>query len=208
LEPGNAFTESNLANVYKELGNIYEAEGDGEEALSARKRAADLYARALQTDDRRHEVQMIWLNFGGIFIDAGYYDHATHYLTNFLKAYPLDPRGNYWMGFCLVELGEYEKAIPFLEQAVRGKPTVEAWSILALSYGNAGQIEKAIDGYSRILAATPDSSGIHYQLGLLYRRVGEARKALSHLNRALSLEPDGEHSVHIRRLLGSNGGGS
>jgi tetratricopeptide (TPR) repeat protein len=202
LEPKNAFTESNLGNVYKELGNVYEAEGREEDALAARKQAVEVYRRALQTLDRRHEVQIIWLNFGGVFIDAGYYDQATYYLSEFLGAYPDDPRGNYWMGFCLSEEGEYASAIPYLEKAVAGKPTVEAWSQLALSYGNSGQLKKGIEGYTRILRVKPDSSEIHYQLGLLYRKAGESSKAASHLDRALRLEPRGEHAERIRRMLG------
>ena len=202
LEPGNAFTESNIGNVYKELGNVYEAEGDEEQALDSRKQAVEWYRRALQTTDQRHEVRLIWLNFGGVFIDAGYYDQATHYLGEFLASYPDDPRGNYWMGYCLSERGDYDEAVTYLEKAVVKKPTIEAWSQLALSYGRSGQLSKGIDGYRRILTVAPDSSETHYQLGLLYRKAGDTGKALSHLNRALSLDPNGVHSTHIKRLLG------
>jgi len=203
LEPDNAFTESNIGNVYKELGNVYEAGGDEEAALDARNQAVEIFQHALQTDDRRDEVQIFWLNFGGVFIDAGYYDHAIYYLREFLETFPDDPRGNYWMGFCLAELGDYQSAIPHLETAVRVRPTVDAWSKLALSYGNSGQLKKAIDGFSRILSVAPNSSETHYQIGLLYRRAGEDKRALDHLNRALSLDPGGERSGHIRRLLGN-----
>jgi tetratricopeptide (TPR) repeat protein len=201
LEPGNAFTMSNIGNVYKELANVYEAEGDEEGALAARKQAVELYHQALQTEDRRHEVQLIWLNLGGIFIDAGYFGQAIDYLDEFLKAYPQDPRGNYWMGYSLAETGEFQKAVPFLEKAVRAKPTVDAWSQLALSYGYSGQLKKGIDGYTKILSVVPNSIEAHYQIGLLYRKAGNTEMALKHLNRALVLNPDGEHSEHIRSIL-------
>jgi tetratricopeptide (TPR) repeat protein len=118
-----------------------------------------------------------------------------------LKAYPDDPRGNYWMGFCLAEQGHYGEAVPYLEKAVRIRPTLEAWSQLALSYGNSGQLKKGIEGYSRILRVAPNSSETHYQLGLLYKRAGNDRKALDHWTRALSLDPDGEYSEQIQSLV-------
>jgi tetratricopeptide (TPR) repeat protein len=206
LEPDNPFTKSNLANAYKELGNIYEDEGDAKRALEMRKQAVELYKRALETEDRRKEVQAIWLGYGGVFIDAGYHDQAIDYLAEYLKAFPDDSRGNYWMGYCLGEERKYQEALPYLEQAVRGKPTIDAWSRLAWSYGKSGQLKKGIDGYTRILSVAPNSSEAHYQIGLLYRKAGNTEKVLDHLNRALALDPDGEHSRHIRSILAENGG--
>lgn len=208
LESENSFaTESNIANVHKELGNIYEAKGRKDEALTVRKRAVELYHHALQTNDRRLEVQIIWMNLGGVFIDAGYYAQATYYLGEFLKAYPDDPRGNYWMGFCLAETKKYEEAVPYLEKAVQARPTLDAWSKLALSYGNSGQLQKGIDGYVRILSAVPDSSEAHFQIGILYEKSGNRQKALEHLNRVLTLEPESKNSEQIRSMLEQGVGG-
>jgi tetratricopeptide (TPR) repeat protein len=201
LEPEDPFTQGNLANAYKELGNVYEAEGEFEKALEARQQAVKLYAAALDTQDRRQLVQAIWLGYGGVFIDAGYYDQAIGYLAQYLKAYPDNPTGNYWMGFCHAEIQSYDKAIYYLEKAVRGRPTAESWGKLAFSYDKVGRFDKALKSYQAALRLQPNSSEVHYQVGILYRRLGDEAKARTHLNQALKLDPMAERSVSIKRLL-------
>ena len=206
LEPENPFTQGNLANAYKELGNIYEAEENPDKALEARKQAVEIYSKALDTKDRRHLVQAIWLGYGGVFIDAGYYDQAINYLRQYLIAYPENPTGNYWMGFCLAETGSYENAIFHLEKAVRGRPGAESWGKLAYSYQKVGELEKAVKSYQAALRVQPNSTEVHYQLGVLYKQLGDEARARTHLTQALNLDPAGERSVSIKRLLEDNYG--
>jgi tetratricopeptide (TPR) repeat protein len=201
LEPDNPFTLSNIGNAYKELGLIYDEEARVGAALEARLRAVELYQEALEKPDRRPLVQAIWLGYGGVFIDAGLFDQALLYLGNFLRAFPHDPNGNYWMGFCYFQLRDYESAIRYLEKAAQAQPRREVWELLATSYERRSNFIEAIETYLRGLTQSPNSSELHYKLGLLYKRTGESRKAMDHLRVALGLNPKGTFAREIRRIL-------
>lgn len=54
---------------------------------------------------------------------------------------------------------------------------------------NAGRLEEARGAYQRAIAATPDSSVLYRELGIVERRRGDAAGALEQFNRAVALDP-------------------
>lgn len=54
---------------------------------------------------------------------------------------------------------------------------------------NAGRLEEARAAYQRAIAATPDSSVLYRELGIVERRLGNAAGALEQFNRAVALDP-------------------
>ena len=76
-----------------------------------------------------------------------------------------------------MEKKENEKAIPYLEQAVRLQPDLsEANSLLGTAYLRMGQYAKAIATLQK--AASSDHYGnVHYQLAVAYRKLGQPDKA-------------------------------
>ena len=93
---------------------------------------------------------------------------------------------------CLFEqLGEFDRAEPLLEHALR----VDAVSLQAsLSLGNlrrlSGRLDDASALYRTVIAAAPDEPGAHYNLGLLLLEQGDVDGALAELEWACRLAPD------------------
>jgi tetratricopeptide (TPR) repeat protein len=54
---------------------------------------------------------------------------------------------------------------------------------------NSGRLEEARAAYQRAIAATPDSSVLYRELGIVERRLGNAAGALEQFNRAVALDP-------------------
>jgi tetratricopeptide (TPR) repeat protein len=65
-----------------------------------------------------------------------------------------------------------------------------------------GRLEEARLAYGRALAASPDSTFLHRELGLVERKLGANPSALEHFRRAIALDPDDAASlVQIGELL-------
>ena len=80
---------------------------------------------------------------------------------------------NYWLGFTLLGLEKAEDAVPYLERAVRGDPTVlQPQRDLARAYLRVGQVEKAIPHLKTALPLDDDGT-LYYQLAQAYRKAGQ-----------------------------------
>ncbi len=201
LDPSSPSPVLMLAQCYKELALLADARGRPDEAFSLRSRAIQDFLRVLKKEKRNKLFQAAWLPLGGVFIDAGYYDHAIVHLGQFLKFYPTHPRGQYLKGLCHFKLGQFRKAIPHLEQVCRLRPKAEYWSLLARSYEELNENRKAIGIYLRAAQQMPTSAEVHHNLGVLYYRVGERESALRHLKQALRLSQNGVLAPGIRSML-------
>ena len=202
LETDNPFTYSNLGNTYKEQALLLDAKGRTDEAAEARLQAADLYKRALAIPDRRLDVQRIWFNFGLLYVDAGSYSEGLDYLRRYLSQFPADPGGSYWMGFALLKLGEYDRAIPLFKTALQAKQTVEAWQQLALAYQESGREAEAAEAYQQLVNRSPTAQNF-YNLGQSLLRVGRQSQARAAFERVLELDPWGQWGAKSRDALRS-----
>lgn len=200
LDPRNPFTISNLANTYKEEALILDERAHPGAAAALRQRARDLLDGALKVPDRRREVQAIWMNYAGLFLDAGEYRQAIPYLERFLAAFPDDVTGNYWMGVSHFQIRSWAGAVRYLEVAVRGRQTEEIWEKLALSYEQLGRREDALGAWRRGVQSTP-GPGVHYGLARMLAVSGDVAGARVQLARALALDRDQVFADRIGRLL-------
>ncbi|GAB4220353.1 MAG: hypothetical protein Kow001_01900 [Acidobacteriota bacterium] len=200
LEPRNPFTISNLANTYKEDALILDERGQKEAALAVRLKARDLLDRAFRLRDRRKEVQAIWMNYAGLYLDSGMYRQAIPHLEKFLTAFPEDATGNYWMGISRFQIGDFSGAIPYLERAVSSRPTAELWERLAYAYERAGRQGQAIAAWNQAIRIAP-GPGVHYGLARLLAASGDIEGAKSNLQRALALDRQKVYTDRIARLL-------
>jgi tetratricopeptide (TPR) repeat protein len=69
-------------------------------------------------------------------LDAGKYVRASEGLKKMLSKNPNDAQASFWLARCFLEMGDYENAIPYAEQAVRlapGRSEPHLW--LARAYG-------------------------------------------------------------------------
>lgn len=198
--PRDPFTYNTLAVIYKERAFIYDDRGETGMAMEARQKALELFTTAFEQSDPRKEVQRIWHNYAGVLIDAGYYRDAVPPLRRLLRAYPDDLAGNYWLGYCLYEIGREEEAIQYLERVIGTRPTPEILTRLAGAYEAVGRLDDAVAFYRRLVNRNP-SAGVHYRLARLQLQKGELAEARRHLGRAMALDSAREYSDRLAALL-------
>jgi tetratricopeptide (TPR) repeat protein len=96
----------------------------------------------------------------------------------------------YNRGTMLARTGQYEDAVPYLEQAVEASPAyVDAWYNLALAYQRLKKTEKAGDILRRLVNSFPSEKTYRYSLGATLREGEDYKSALREFERALELDP-------------------
>jgi tetratricopeptide (TPR) repeat protein len=102
-------------------------------------------------------------------------------------------RAKYFLGITLAELGEYDRAIPLLEQVRQDYP-LETQTIIYLAQAKAAhdQPQAAIELYRQAIDIDPDAAKAHELLGLLLLKQGDIAGAISHLETALQIDPDNQ----------------
>ncbi|MFQ5618367.1 MAG: tetratricopeptide repeat protein [Rhodospirillales bacterium] len=96
------------------------------------------------------------------------------------------PPSTYEQGVKAVKAGNYNRAIPLLQQVVARNPNhADALNYLAFSHRQLGQNEISLDLYKKVLAMNPDHKGANEYLGELYLKQGKldlAKKQLARLD--------------------------
>jgi predicted Zn-dependent protease len=102
------------------------------------------------------------------------YAEAAPLLTVLLKHNPDSAGLNFFLGDCLLHMEQPEKALPYLEAAVRQDPKLlPARASLGLTYIRLGRDADAIPHLNRARELDDDGS-IHFQLARAYQREGKA----------------------------------
>ncbi len=101
------------------------------------------------------------------------------------------------------ELGQYDKAIFYLQQAMRrrGRPVASWLNLMGIFYGRKGDTDREIKSYQEALRADPGDTAASFNLALAYERLGQREKALAELNRALAVGRGGPYLVLLTRIL-------
>jgi predicted Zn-dependent protease len=123
--------------------------------------------------------------------DARDHGGAREVLTELLKEDPASPLFNFMLGDTLLELGEVEQAVPYLEKGARRGP--QARAALGMAYARSGQLAKALP-YLEAGAASDSDGRIYFQLARAYREAGQADRAKAAMDKYEQLQkrPDGE----------------
>jgi len=107
-------------------------------------------------------------------------------------------------GQALLSMNRDSEALAAFEAAAKADPSlsgltaridvlrfreIQALIASAREAMNAGRLQEARAAYQRAIAATPDSSVLYRELGIVERRLGDVPAALEQLNRAVALDP-------------------
>lgn len=100
---------------------------------------------------------------------------------------------SYELAEIFVAKGQYEKAIAYLEDAVRIKPKNKIYkSALAEAYEKAGQLQSALVAYKQLAELEgdkPAKAKIYSYVGKIHSQLGETREALTFIEKAAVLAP-------------------
>ena len=98
---------------------------------------------------------------------------------------------NYDKALVLMQSGDYQAAIPVLNDFIAERPKHAGPYInLGIAHRQSGDNEAAQAAFNKAIEINPSSAEAHHQLGILYREQGEFTAALDAYNQALKLDPD------------------
>jgi tetratricopeptide (TPR) repeat protein len=101
---------------------------------------------------------------------------------------------------------KFPEAVVEFEKALAIDPNFGyALNLLAYTYANMGQTEKAIKTFDRYAAANPGEANPHDSVGDLYFQTGEFEKARSNFQQALDMRPDFPSAWKLAYLYAMDG---
>ncbi|MCH7931959.1 MAG: tetratricopeptide repeat protein [Proteobacteria bacterium] len=81
-----------------------------------------------------------------------------------------------------VDAGDFNKAIEYLDKAVKAKPnSADGYNLLGYSYRKLGDVDKAFTYYRMALERDRNHRGANEYIGELYLEIGDLAKAEEHL---------------------------
>ena len=105
-----------------------------------------------------------------------------------LRYFPNHPRILYLMSLTAEKLHDVKKAEDYFKTAMTLYPdTASTYSVYGIFLFRQGQVDEAIEAYSRSLSLDPSSPETHYNLGLAYAAAGREELANRHAQAAYSL---------------------
>ncbi|MDZ7830545.1 MAG: tetratricopeptide repeat protein [Desulfobacterales bacterium] len=122
---------------------------------------------------------------------------------------PDEDSPQYWLnkGELFATYGNQRRAIEHYEKALKIDPNnSKAYFHLAVSYGEVGQYEKALDAINRGIALQPEDGDYHYARGWIHSLAGSKDKAERDMQQAAELgNPDAEKYLQsIRKRYPNN----
>ncbi len=131
---------------------------------------------------------------GRNFSDMGFPESA---LRHFEQALAMEPEAEdlpyiySYMGSCLKELGQYEKAIKILYNGLdQDEERSDLHNTLGVCFFKKQAYEKAIIHFQRAVDLNPASAIDYANLGVNYHKIGKKESAIEFLSLALTLDPD------------------
>jgi len=92
-----------------------------------------------------------------------------------------------------IDKREYEKALPYLEIAIKTDiSSLKAWAYFKIGfcYGKLKSYAKAIEAFKQAIRINPDDAKAHYNLGCAYYDLGLYREAIEAYKQAIRIDPD------------------
>jgi folate-binding protein YgfZ len=136
LDPDSVMAHTNLSVFYMQQGDKERAEEEKAQAMSIqmRKLAMEAAAQQQQQEDEQRKRQ-----------------ESVERMRMFREVLEIDSDdllANYGLGSVHVDLGEFEQAVPYLEKAIKVKPThTVAYLALGQAFEGLGNRQKAIETY-------------------------------------------------------------
>ena len=101
------------------------------------------------------------------------------------------PKGQLQSLVNLYVQGQYHETLTKASQLLKEFPkSINLYNIIGSSNHSLGQLEEAIEAYTKALSIKPDYAAAHYNIGASFREQGKLGKAIAAYTKALSIKPD------------------
>jgi tetratricopeptide (TPR) repeat protein len=118
-------------------------------------------------------------------------DSALEHAEQAVKYMPMYPIANQIAGSLCLQTNQPEKALRYIEAAVRLNPkSAQGYIYLSALYAGQGKIKQAERVCRKGIKAVQDDASLHYNLSLLLRQKGRLKEAEKELQKAKSLDPN------------------
>jgi tetratricopeptide (TPR) repeat protein len=176
------------AELYFDIGNIYLKTQKFNEAIQS-------YQRAIQLNITKKEA---YLYIGNAYEQQKDFANAATAYERYLLLLPETPGpAEFQLGLCYNELGQFDKAILALQDAVKSQPLDQPYNYqLALTYQKARQYDKAEEAYRKLIQISPQDSLSYYSLIIrMYDEANLPDKAVDAARKVVELNPKSEVSI-------------
>ena len=202
---------SDQAQVYRALGNVYSATGKNAEAIEMLKRALALMPNSdegfrslgkayeangkttLAIEAFKKAVRMdpyYWVNadeLGKVYDKSGDYDKALKQFQRVIQLEPDNAAGYENVGLVYMQEGDYSRSVPSLENALRLSPTFSHYSNLGAAYFYVKRYNDAAKTLEKAVEMSPNQEAVVGNLAQAYLFAGEKLKAQESFNTAIAL---------------------
>ena len=111
--------------------------------------------------------------------------------THTLACTDRNDAAHYNLGSVFDQRGQFDKAIPHFEEALRIRPNdARGYCYLGALFTKQGQFQKALPYLEKALQINPGFADTHYNLGVVFEQQGQLDKAIPHFEKALEINPD------------------
>ncbi len=93
----------------------------------------------------------------------------------------------------LMEKREYEKALPYLEIAIKTDISylkALAYYNIGYCYDELGNFSKSVEAYKQVIRINPNNNEAHNNLGIAYGELGLYKDAIESFKQAIRIDPD------------------
>ena len=192
-----AAIDPNSIRLRQLQAGYYEATGDSKKAISELEEVVKTHPH----------VQGVYYTLGCFYLKEYHYDQA---LEQFKAELALDspyPRTYLQIGRTYTDMREPEKALPFLEQAIRMEPgQATPWVQVGRTHLRMNEFDKAASALEKAIQLGDRSASTYFLLSNAYRGMGKldlAQQAVKKSEEA-SREQSNKVIEHLREVAGEN----
>ncbi len=183
-----------MARVYWYYGNQQIVKGNYQEAIK-------IYEKGLKWNPWQGEM---YYDIGNILAKEGLNTPALEYLhraEKYVDHHNLPQN----IAAAYLKKGEVEKAIPYLEKAIKYQQKKEDMLPLQLQLGNlyltAGDYQNAERQFQSVLQVNPESAEAYYGLAGVYISEGKKEETIAALQKVIELAPESRVAGYAKTML-------
>ncbi|MFT3823452.1 MAG: tetratricopeptide repeat protein [Chitinophagaceae bacterium] len=169
--------------------------------MSNYKRAAGCYEQAIERDSSKvnwmFEAGMVFYSIPDDKKAVEWFERAG------AKGYPRNNEYLENLGNAYLNLKDYNKAMPLLQEALQRKPSdIELLYNVADAYYRCGKYQEAIDTWDKILVVDKKNADALYMIGLAYQKKGDKEKGIQLCEKAIEMDPALKEKKQEKKMPG------
>ena len=179
-EPNNLMAHNMMAAIYQKQNKVAEMVPELEAVL--------------RLDPKNASAQN---NLGVAYLQTGQFAKAATLFQATQARSPKDANTAYYLGLALAQSGRTEEAIPALRNAIRLKPTADAYVQLGAALEQSGKHAEAATAFEAASTLDPKNAQAVLYAGMMYHQVGQDDKAIPAIQKALALGVPDKFGAHM-----------